>query len=94
MASFWPFDECLLEQLRMTNPLSWGTQKIDGKLRVVAGEAADRANKAMIREANRVQSDIVTSSTIESYNRMVGISQVGWSGNSGRLIHSDRESIN
>lgn len=94
MAAYWPFDECLLEELRMTNPLTWGFSKIDGKLRVVASEKADRANDAMLREADRVQSDITTSTTIEAYNRLVGISQVGYTGKSGRLIHSDREGIN
>lgn len=78
----------------MTNPLTWGVGKVDGKLRVVASEKADRANAAMLKEADRVQSDITTSTTIESYNRMVGIKQVGWTGKSGNLIHSDRDTIN
>lgn len=94
MASYWPFDECLLEELRMTNPETWGFAKIDGKLRVVASDRADRANAALKREADRKLSDVVTSSTIETYNRQVGIAQVGYTGNSGRLIHSDREGIN
>lgn len=93
MASYWPFDECLLEELRMTNPLTWGVGKVDGKLRVIASTKADRANADITKEGYRQLSDVVTSSTIESYNRQVGISQTGWTGNSGRLIHSDREGL-
>lgn len=93
IAGYWPFDECLLEVMRRTNPLTYGVQKIEGKTRVVASAAADQANAAFVKEGERVLSDVVTSSTIETYNRQVGISQIGWTGSSGRLIHSDREGI-
>lgn len=94
MAAYWPFDECLIEELKATDPLTWGVGKVDGKLRVVASARADKSNAGIIKEGYRQLSDTITSSTIESYNRQVGISQVGWTGNSGRLIHSDREGIN
>lgn len=94
IAGYWPFDECLLEVMRRTNPLSYGVAKVNGQVRVVAGAEADAANEARDRELVRKTSDIVTSSTAEAYNRLFGISQVGWTGNSGRLIHSDREGIN
>lgn len=94
MAAYWPFDERLLDELRQTNPLTWGTGKVDGKLRVLAGARADRSNDAIVKEGYRQLSDVVTSSTIETYNRQVGIAQTGWTGNSGRLVHSDRTGIN
>lgn len=93
IAGYWPFDECLLEVMRRTNPLSYGTQKIDGKLRVVASAAADSANAAFVKEGERQLSDVVTSSTIESFNRQVGIAQIGFTGKSSRLIHSNRTDL-
>ncbi len=91
MASYWPFDERLLEELRLTNPLTWGVGKIDGKLRVVASAKADRANAAIVKEGYRQLSDTVTSSTIESYNRQVGIAQTGYTGAGIKNIHSSKE---
>jgi hypothetical protein len=90
MAGYWPFDERLLEELRQTNPLTWGVGKIDGKLRVVASARADRNNDAIVKEGYRQLSDVVTSSTIESYNRQVGIAQVGYTGSGIKNIHSDK----
>lgn len=65
MAAHWPFDELLLEHLRFTDPLKGGT--IRQRLK------ADARNAAMLKEAERQQSDFNTSLDYVDYRWISGI---------------------
>jgi hypothetical protein len=65
MAAYWPFDECLLEHLRFTDPLRGGITR--------ARIQADAKNHAIMAEAARQSRDAVTSVDAVDYRWISGI---------------------
>lgn len=77
MASYWPFDELLMEHLRRTNPLTHGTVRVAGHTRTRAAYEADRANDLMLREAEKAQAAAVSSLDYVDYRWLAGIPTAG-----------------
>lgn len=70
MASYWPFDECLLEHLRFTDPLRGGIQR--------ARQDVDLRNATRERRLERDASNAVQAHAADLHRHVVGIKQ--WSG--------------
>jgi hypothetical protein len=91
VAGFYPFDEALLDDLRRTNPLTWGVVKHNGKVQTRAALEADRANELLLREAERRQRDAITSIDAVDHRWITGIDSTGWGGKTARRTISDRD---
>lgn len=65
MAAYWPFDECLLDHLRWSDPLR------DGTMRVSA--FADKVNRDIKREKDRRSRDAWSSLDSVDYRWLAGI---------------------
>lgn len=70
VAAYWPFDECLLEHLRYTDPLRGGISRMRAD--------ADARNAKMLRDAERAQSNVVQANAYDLHRHVVGIKQWGY----------------
>ncbi len=70
MASFWPFDECLIEHLRFSDPLRGGIKR--------ASAAAEAFNLKMQRDAEKRAADAVQSEAMDLHRHVVGIPQFSY----------------
>ena len=75
IAAYWPFDEILLEHLRYSDPLRGGIQRQRQK--------AEARNAAILREADRRQSDAATSL---DYVDMRWLADIPTSGMTRRMV--------
>lgn len=83
IATFWPFDECLIEHLRRGNPLTYGVVKEEGKTQTRAAFEVDRRNALNAAEADRRRRDAGTLDAVD-YRWLTGIGS-----SSGRSRHAD-----
>lgn len=65
MAAYWPFDECLIERLRETDPLRGGIQR--------ARAEADTHNREKLRREAQQAREAVTSLDAVDYRWLAGI---------------------
>lgn len=65
MAAYWPFDECLLEKLRHTDPLRGGIQR--------ARADADSANQRLLAKYDDQLTDATHSIDYHDYRKLTGI---------------------
>lgn len=80
MACYWPLDECLLEYLRLGDPLRGGTSRLK--------RLSDQANHARMAAADRKASNEVQAATIDAYDTLVGITHN--TTKSSKFIHSSQ----
>lgn len=72
IAAYWPFDECLLDALRRTNPLTWGITKVGSKTMTRAAATADAANRRLLADAEARRRDAGTIDAVD-YRWISGI---------------------
>ena len=81
-AGYFPLGEMLLEHLRRTDPLRGAIQRLAAE--------ADKANQLILKQKARSLHNLNEDIGKDSFNRMVGIPQFGYTGSS-KFIHMDKD---